>query len=86
MSIFSYFSARFWPSGNIRNKRPWDGNSLNEKDLQDLADVDYDEMEWVARKYDLTQHAVIDSEGDKFRCIFMATPMPSFNQEEEDDD
>ena len=58
---------------------------LKEKDHQDLVEADYDEMEWVAKKYDLTQHAVIDSEGDKFRCIFMSTPMPSFKQEEDDD-
>jgi hypothetical protein len=85
MSIFSYFSSHFRPIGNIRNRRPWDGDSLKEKDHQDLVEADYDEMEWVAKKYDLTQHAVIDSEGDKFRCIFMSTPMPSFKQEEDDD-
>lgn len=85
MSIFSYFANQFRSLGAIRNSRPWDAKNLNPKDHQDLVDADYDEMEWIAKKYDLEQHAVVDSEGDKFRCIFMATPMPSFKQEEEDD-
>jgi hypothetical protein len=85
MSVFSYFANQFRSIGNIRNSRPWNGAELKEQDYQDLVDAEYDEMEWVAKKYDLTQHAVIDSDGDKFRCVFMSTPMPSFKQEEDDD-
>lgn len=85
MSMFGYFVNHFKIFSFSRNKRPWDGTELQGQDYQDLIDADYDEMEWVAKKYDLNQHAVVNSEGDKFRCVFMATPMPSFNQEEDDD-
>lgn len=85
MSIFGYFVHQFKTMGHSGNGRPWGVAEREEQNYQDKEGSDHDEMEWVAKKYDLTQHAVIDSEGDKFRCVFMSTPMPSFKQEEEDD-